>query len=121
MRKKNTPIAKRLRNNPTDAENHLWFYLRAKQLHGHKFRRQQPIGNYIVDFTCMQQRLVIELDGGQHADQIKQDQLRDSWLNSQGFKVLRFWNNDVFENTEGVLETILQELSPDPSRLGRGD
>ncbi len=123
MRKKNTPIAKRLRDNPTSAENHLWFHLRAKQLGGHKFRRQQPIGNYIVDFACLRQKLIIELDGGQHANQVQRDQLRDSWLRSQGFKVLRFWNNDVFENTEGVLETILQELSPSPcpSHQGRGD
>ncbi len=123
MHKKSTPIAKKLRNNQTAAEMHLWLHLRGRQLDGHKFRRQQPLGNYIVDFACLNQKLIIELDGGQHAEQLQQDQLRTEWLESQGFKVLRFWNNDVFENIEGVLESILRELSPspDPSHQGRGE
>jgi very-short-patch-repair endonuclease len=97
-----------LRKGATDAENRLWYHLKAKQLEGTKFRRQEPIGNYIVDFVAFENRLVIEIDGGQHAavDEKEQDRLRDEWLASQGFRVLRFWNNDVLQNLEGVLETI---------------
>ena len=103
-----TPFARELRKNSTDAENMLWYHLRAKQLRDLKFRRQQPIGNYIVDFVCFSKKIVIELDGSQHdLKKIKQkDKKRDRWLKNQGFKVLRFWNNDVLENTDGVLEVI---------------
>jgi very-short-patch-repair endonuclease len=96
----------------TDAERLLWRHLRAKQLEGAKFRRQEPIGRYIADFVCFSHRLVIELDGGQHAQPREQsrDQQRDAWLEEQGFKVIRFWNNDVMRNIEGVVETIRQEL-----------
>jgi very-short-patch-repair endonuclease len=82
--------------------------LKGKNLEGIKFRRQEPIGEYIVDFVAFEQRLVIEVDGGQHADQKEKDKdiQRDVWLGSQGFKVLRFWNNEVLQNLEGVLETI---------------
>jgi very-short-patch-repair endonuclease len=81
--------------------------LKGKNLEGLKFRRQAPIGNYIVDFVAFEKRLVIEVDGGQHAEEEKNnDILRDAWLNSQGFRVLRFWNNEVLQNLEGVLETI---------------
>ena len=103
-------LAKKLRRNSTDAERHLWQYLRSKQCDGYKFRRQQPIGNYIVDFVCFSKKVVIELDGGQHAEETqKQDRIRDMWLESQGFKVLRFWNNEVLKNIDGVYTTI-QEL-----------
>ncbi|MGI9229865.1 MAG: endonuclease domain-containing protein [Gammaproteobacteria bacterium] len=98
--------ANSLRKSQTDAENLLWYHLRNKQLDGHKFRRQQPIGNYIVDFVCMSQKLVVELDGGQHAEQQARDKERDTWLHKQGYRILRFWNNDVIENCYGVLETI---------------
>jgi very-short-patch-repair endonuclease len=81
--------------------------LKSKNLEGIKFRRQEPVGDYIVDFVAFENRLVIEVDGGQHAEDEKdKDILRDAWLRSQGFKVLRFWNNEVLQNLEGVLETI---------------
>ena len=96
----------------TDAERLLWRHLCAKQLEGVKFRSQEPVGRYIVDFVCFSHRLVIELDGGQHAQPREQlrDQQRDAWLEEQGFKVIRFWNNDVMRNIEGVVETIRHEL-----------
>jgi very-short-patch-repair endonuclease len=103
-----TNVSRALRQGGTDAENRLWFHLKGKQLEGLKFRRQEPIGNFIVDFVAYEKRLVIEQDGGQHAketDQVKDSQ-RDGWLNSQGFLVLRFWNTEVLQNLEGVLETI---------------
>jgi very-short-patch-repair endonuclease len=86
----------------------LWRHLRAKQLGGFKFRRQQPMGNYIVDFVCLEKRIIIELDGGQHTTDTEKmkDHVRDLWFMEQGFKVLRFWNNDVFKNINGVLEVI---------------
>ncbi len=82
--------------------------MKGKQLEGVKFRRQAPIGQYIVDFVAFEKRLVIEIDGGQHAEENEKDKdhQRDAWLNSQGFRVLRFWNNEVLQNLEGVLETI---------------
>jgi len=81
--------------------------LKGKNLAGIKFRRQEPIGNYIVDFVAFEKRLVIEVDGSQHAEEEKdKDIQRDAWLNRQGFRVLRFWNNEVLQNIEGVLETI---------------
>ncbi|MBI4795299.1 MAG: endonuclease domain-containing protein [Deltaproteobacteria bacterium] len=110
-------LAKNLRKRSTDAEILLWRHLRGKQLAGYKFRRQEPIGNYIVDFVCFSKRIVIELDGGQHAIEADKDFKRDNWLRGQGFKVLRFWNNEVLTNIEGVVETILGELaqnSPSP-------
>ena len=99
-----------LRETRTDAEGLLWHYLRDKQLDGHKFRRQQPIGPYIVDFACMPQKLLIELDGGQHAEQHTYDQKRDAFLREQGYNILRFWNNEIFENCFGVLENIYVAL-----------
>jgi len=84
----------------------LWSKLRARQIEGCKFRRQAPIGKYIVDFVCHEKRLIVELDGGQHAENCETDRQRDKWLGEQGYKVLRFWNNDVLTNIEGVLETI---------------
>jgi very-short-patch-repair endonuclease len=92
-------------------------------LESFKFRRQQPIGQYIVDFVSFEKRLVIELDGSQHAIAKEKDKNRDRWLNQEGYVVLRFWDNEVFENLEGVLETIRRRLlspSPSPSHRGRG-
>ena len=90
----------------TDAERRIWSRLRSRQL-GPRFRRQAPIGPYIADFACFDPRLIIEIDGGQHDEQRGYDSRRDGWLKSQGFVVLRFWNNEVLENAEGVLERIL--------------
>ena len=94
----------------TDAERFLWKYIRKRQLGGHKFRRQHPIGNYIVDFVCLKKNLIIELDGGQHLNNIEYDTIRTQYLKLKGFKVVRFWNNQVFNETEGVLETIYNLL-----------
>jgi len=122
-------FAKALRKNMTDAEQLLWRHLRAHRLGDQKFRRQQPIGLYIVDFVHFGARLVIEADGGQHNDSLD-DAVRDAWLRNQGFTVLRFWNNDILQNIEEVLEAILKELaksdplspSPSPARgEGSGD
>ena len=104
------PLAKGLRKNATDAERLLWSRLRASQLGGCKFRRQQPLGSYIVDFVSFDKKIVVELDGGQHVESEAYDQSRMQRLASQGFKVMRFWNNDVLSNTEGVLHTIMTEI-----------
>ena len=108
-----------LRKNMTDVEQQLWYKIRSRQLQNFRFRRQHPIGQYIVDFICLEKKLIIELDGSQHAeDQKKYDSIRDLWLTQQGFKVLRFWNNDVLNNMDGVLITICQYLPPSqPSPL----
>jgi very-short-patch-repair endonuclease len=98
--------AKILRKNFTNTERLLWKYLRAKQMEGCKFRRQEPIGSYIVDFVCQEKRIVIEVDGGQHSIEGKRDNERDEWLEGKGYKVLRFWDNEVLANIEGVLEGI---------------
>jgi len=106
--------ARTLRKNPTDVEKLLWRRLRMWQLDGYKFRRQQPLGNYIVDFVCLEEKLIVELDGGQHAEQSDYDAERDGWLREQGFVVLRFWNNEVLDNLEGVTEKIYQSLKNTP-------
>lgn len=106
--------AKTLRTHQTEAEQRLWYHLRAHRFMGLKFKRQKPMGRYIVDFVCMERRLIIEIDGGQHAEQLEYDQHRDMWLRSQGYTVLRFWNNDVMQQLEGVLEQIRITLSPTP-------
>jgi very-short-patch-repair endonuclease len=107
MQKSETEKAWELRQKSTDAERLLWRYLRAKRLDGLKFRRQEPIGNYIVDFVSFNKRVIVEVDGGQHMARKVADEKRTTWLEEQGFKVLRFWNNDVLKNTEGVIRTIL--------------
>jgi len=114
MPDKITLLARNLRKTPTRAENLLWRHLRLKQVEGFKFRRQAPVENYIADFVCFEKRLIIEVDGGQHADSVR-DKNRDLWFKENGFKVLRFWNNDVLGNTEGVLEVIRGELLSSPS------
>ncbi|TCV80028.1 MULTISPECIES: endonuclease domain-containing protein [Methylomonas] len=99
-------LARALRKNQTDAEKLLWYRLRNRQLAGCKFRRQQVIGPYIADFLCLEPKLIIELDGGQHATQQDQDEQRTRFLESLGYRVLRFWNHDVIRDIESVLETI---------------
>ena len=103
--------AKALRRNPTEAERTLWKHLRMRQLDGCKFRRQQPLGQYIVDFVCLEKRMVVELDGGQHTEQADSDAERTTWLEAQGFRVMRFWNHDVLNNIEAVKEVIRGALS----------
>jgi very-short-patch-repair endonuclease len=108
VKKTLTHFAKTLRKDSTRAEAILWQRLRAKQLAGIKFRRQEPIDHIIVDFVSFEKRVIIELDGGQHARNTLKDLERDAILEQRGFTVLRFWNNEVLENIEGVLEVIHQ-------------
>jgi very-short-patch-repair endonuclease len=103
-------IARRLRVNQTDAETVLWNRIRNRQIDGHKFVRQEPIGNYVCDFVCRERLVVIELDGGQHNESTA-DAIRDHRLAEDGYRVLRFWNNDVLGNLDGVLTTIQSELA----------
>ena len=103
-------LQRRLRTAPTDAEHALWQRLRGRQLCGCKFRRQHPFGDYIVDFVCLERKLVIELDGGQHVDSMAADATRSAFLEDAGFAVLRFWNNQVFGEMDGVLESIWNAL-----------
>jgi very-short-patch-repair endonuclease len=102
-------IARRLRANQTDAETVLWNRIRNRQIDGHKFVRQVPIGGYICDFDCREKRLIVEADGGQHNESAA-DAVRDRRLAEDGYRVLRFWNNDVLGNIDGVLATIQTEL-----------
>jgi very-short-patch-repair endonuclease len=105
-------LARSLRKNQTEAEGYLWQYLRDRRLVGYKFRRQYPIGNYILDFYCPQKKLAIELDGGQHGTNhgLAYDQHRTAILEKHGIKVIRYWDNEVFQNTNNVLDDIIQEL-----------
>ena len=107
-----TSRARRLRSNATSAELRLWNRLRGRAIDGYKFIRQQPIGPYVVDFVCRERRLVVEVDGGQHADNVR-DRARDEWLRGYNYRVLRFWNNDVMNNMDGVLEVIAGALRAD--------
>jgi very-short-patch-repair endonuclease len=120
---KRTDTARKLRQNSTDAEFLLWNRLRSRAVGGCKFVRQEPIGRFIVDFVCRERRLIVEVDGGQHADNTS-DKVRDEWLACRGYRVLRFWNNDVLKNTDGVLETIAaalhSESPPHPASLTLG-
>src|SRR4030095_13033966 len=112
MMKQSTPVirdrSRRLRRNQTDAERKLWARLRARQICGVKCRRQYPIGRFIVDFCCFEKDLAVELDGGQHAEQTEADQRRSDLLARHGYRVLRFWDNDVMENIDGVLQRVLE-------------
>jgi very-short-patch-repair endonuclease len=123
--------ASHLRANQTDAEKHLWHQLRNRQLAGFKFRRQLSLPPYIVDFACLECRLIIEVDGGQHANEVIYDTERSEHFLKQGYRVLRFWNNEVLGNLNGVLERVLQELNittphsspltPHPGPLPQGE
>jgi very-short-patch-repair endonuclease len=115
-----------LRKNQTEAEKLLWSRLRNRQMEGFKFRRQWPIGSYIVDFVCLSCKLIIELDGGQHAETIGYDAVRTDFLKSRGYRVIRFWNNEMLVNREAVLERIYEALSkgeeaPSPRPSPRGE
>ena len=103
-------LARKLRRNSTDAELKLWKAIRNSQIKNSRFRRQHIIGPFIVDFICPEKRLIIELDGGQHNEQVLQDQERTLFLEKQGFRVLRFWNNQIFNEFESVLEKLHQSL-----------
>ena len=103
--------ARQLRKNMTDAERAIWRHLRQRQIGGHRFRRQVVIGQYIADFACLEAKLIIEIDGGQHATAIERDDARDALFRAQGFRVLRFWNNEVLANMPGVLEVISRTLA----------
>lgn len=107
--------AKILRIHQTEAEQRLWYHLRAHRFMDLKFKRQKPIGSYIVDFVCVERMLIIEIDGGQHSEQVEYDQRRDTWLRSQGYTVLRYWNNDVMQQLDGVLEQIRLTVISEPS------
>jgi very-short-patch-repair endonuclease len=113
--RKRTIIARRLRRDATEVEKRLWRGLRELG-GGHRFRRQHPIGRYVVDFACPALKLVIELDGGQHATQETADAARTNDIARRGYRVIRFWNNDVVDNLPGVLERISQELATDGGR-----
>jgi adenine-specific DNA-methyltransferase len=107
----------------TDAETRLWSKLRYRQLDNCKFRRQATIGKYIVDFVTFERKIIIELDGGQHAEQVERDSERTNWLQSQGFAVLRFWNHEVLEDMEAVIEVIWNAVragSPHPNPPPQG-
>jgi len=99
-----------MRHIATDAEKKLWRLLRSRQLEAFKFRRQVPIGKFIADFVCHEKKLVVEVDGGQHAENAR-DKERDQWLAEAGYQVIRYWNNDVLKNPNGVLEALLSELA----------
>jgi len=110
MHSKLTNVARNLRKKSTEAEKLLWRHLRGKRLEGLRFRRQQTIGGYIVDFVCFEKRVIIEVDGGQHATQKEKDTERDKWFTEQGFRVLRFWNNEVLRNISVVMELIRRSV-----------
>ena len=110
-------IARKLRNKLTDAEQALWRHIRNRQLYGYKFRRQTPIGKYIVDFVCFEKRLIVELDGGQHEMHQDEDNRRSKGFESQGFKVIRFWNHDVLKQVEAIKEVIALNLITPPPDL----
>jgi very-short-patch-repair endonuclease len=105
-----TIYARTLRKNPTEAERTLWKHLRMRQLEGHKFRRQQLLGAYIVDLVCLERKVIIEVDGGQHGEQVVSDAERTAWLEARGFRVLRFWNHQVLADVQAVKEAIREAL-----------
>jgi very-short-patch-repair endonuclease len=103
-------LARKLRRNETEAEKLLWRHLRGRRLDGYKFRRQVSAGRYVADFAALEPKLIIELDGGQHAERTVEDEMRTVELERFGFRIVRFWNHDVLANIDGVLEAVLQEL-----------
>ena len=105
-----TKKARLLRKLQTDAESLLWYHLRGKRFEGYKFRRQDPIDRYIVDFVCRKHRLIVELDGGQHLESAAYDEERTRYLEAQGYTVIKFWNNELLTQTNNVLEEILNNL-----------
>jgi very-short-patch-repair endonuclease len=107
-----SPHARPLRRNMTDAERALWAELRGRRLQDCKFKRQWTLGRFVVDFCCIEQRLIVEVDGGQHSEE--RDAGRTRWLESEGYRVLRFWNHDVLTNMDGVLQTIVNALTSHP-------
>ena len=124
MKRMNVDRARRLRVGQTDAEQKLWRHLRNRQMQGWKFRRQHEIDRYIADFACPDAGLIVELDGSQHGEQVIYDETRTRKLETMGCRVLRFWDNDVLTNIEGVLEVILAALAspaPHPSPLPEGE
>lgn len=114
-----TRFRRSLRASLTEAERRLWYRLRDRRLAGFKFVRQEGIGRYVADFCCREARLIVEVDGGQHAES-EHDRFREAWLTAQGYRVLRFWNDEVMTNTAGVLDTILAALPPSPRLRGEG-
>lgn len=120
---KKTRRARCLRSSNTDAETTLWHQLRARRLGGYKFRRQHPLGPYILDFYCHEALLAVELDGGQHEEPARAayDRSREQWLARQGVRVLRFWDHDTLLDTDAVLESILNALRPHPDPLPEGE
>jgi very-short-patch-repair endonuclease len=109
FRPRPTNRAQKLRNNATDAERRLWQHLSRRQLESFKFSRQIPVGPFVCDFVCREKKLIVEVDGGQHAE-ISRDAARTAFLKAQGYRVIRFWNNDVLGNMDGVLQTIAAHL-----------
>ena len=116
-------VARRLRRSQTDAERRLWNQLRDRQLRGAKFRRQVPIDRYVVDFCCIERKLVVELDGGQHAERAEEDAQRTAFLERCGYRVTRFWNPEVLQQIDTVLTAIDDAIgeSPHPSPLPAGE
>jgi very-short-patch-repair endonuclease len=108
--KRDVGFERGLRRQSTDAEHRLWFHLRDRRLKGFKFRRQHRLGPYVVDFVCLDRGVVLELDGGQHLERASYDALRSQYLEGQGFRVLRFWNDEVLTRTEQVLAEVLRAL-----------
>ena len=106
--------ARVLRQDMTIAENRMWYFLRNRRLNGYKFVREYVIGDYIADFVCHDKKLIVEIDGGQHMEAAEYDQRRTNYLTAKGYKVVRFWNNEVLLNVQGVLETILRSLEDMP-------
>jgi len=104
--------ARQLRKSMTDAEQALWTRLRQRQVLGHKFRRQHPLGGYIVDFVCLAEKMVVEVDGGQHDENRDYDERRSHWLEQQGYQVLRFWNHEVLQHLDAVVRAIAAALPP---------
>ena len=112
--KNKTILARNLRKNATIQERRLWNLLKNRQFHNLKFKRQQLIGDYIVDFICKEVKIIIEIDGGQHnePENIEYDKTRTEYLNNLGYKVIRFWNNEIYENIEGVVLRLREEINP---------